>query len=161
VRGNVVETGGGGGLAFNPVGIFAQYIPGGPPTPPGQLDAPAPLPAYFDNADVTVGGNMVMTGMTVDWYGIVRNTVHGNLVNADNTSTEDGNETINNTVYGNLVCTGDNPAVEYGDSDGGPNQVAGNAIGQCGFNVLIPNPQPGDVLNSPVGYPLVHISVHI
>jgi hypothetical protein len=157
VRGNVVEYGGGNGTAFDPVGIFAQYIPGGPAPAPGQLDAPIALPAYSDYANVTTGGNMVVTGMDISWYGIVRNTVRGSLVNTDNTAAPDANETINNTVYGNLVCSGNNPAVEFGDSNGGPNQVGGVATGECGFNVLVQDPPPDDVPGVPVV--MAHVSV--
>lgn len=160
VRGNVTVNGGGNGTAFNPVGIFATYIPGGPPNSPGQLDAPIPLPAYNDFANVTTGGNMTLSGTDDNWYGIIRNTVHGNLINTGNTAAPDGNETINNTVYGNLVCAGNNPGVEYGDSNGGPNQVGGNATGQCGFNVMIPNPTPASVPGLP-NYPLEPVSVHL
>jgi hypothetical protein len=159
VRGNVEQYGGGNGTAFNPVGVFAVYIAGGPAQSNG-LDAPIPLPAYFDYANVDVGGSMTVTGMDEDWYGIDRDTVHGNLTDTGNTAAQDGNETFNNTVYGNLVCSGNTPAVEYGDSNGGPNKVGGNAVGECGFNVLLQNPSPLSVpgLSS---YPLEHISVHL
>jgi hypothetical protein len=153
VRGNVVENGGGGpfGTQFVPYGIFAVYIPG---------DNSFPLPAYSDYANVTVGGNMVVTGMATNWYGIIRNTVHGNLTDTGNTATPDAGEVINNTVYGNLACSGNNPAVEYGDSNGAPNEVGGNATGECGFNVLIPNPSPVSVPGLP-NYPLDPVSVHL
>jgi hypothetical protein len=161
VGGNVESYGGGDGTAFNPVGIFAQYIPSGPPAAPGQLDTePFALPAYYDFANVTAGGNLVVTGMSENWYGIDRDVVHGNLTDTDNTAAPDGNETFNNTVYGNLVCSGNNPAVEYGDSNGGPNKVGGSATGECGFNVLIPNPSPASVPGL-TNYPLEHISVHL
>jgi len=160
VRGNVTINGGGDGTAFNPVGIFATYIPGGPPNAPGQLDAPIPLPAYNDFANVTTGGNMVLSGTDDNWYGIIRNTVHGNLIDSGNTAAPDGNETINNTVYGNLVCTGNNPSIEYGDSNGGPNAVGGNATGECAFSVMIPNPTPASVPGLP-NYPLEPVSVHL
>lgn len=147
VHGNVYETGGGNGTDFNPVGIFMVYIPG------------VQLPAYFDYANVTVGGNMVVTGMDENWYGIIRNTVHGNLINTNNTVSADGNETVDNTVYGNLVCSGNNPAVQFGDSDGGPNRVGGNATGECAFGLLLPNPPPeAGVSVPPVFQP---ISVHL
>ena len=159
VRGSVEEYGGGNGVAFNPVGIFAVYIAGGPAQSNG-LDEPIALPAYYDYANVNVGGNMTVTGMDEDWYGIDRDTVHGNLTDTDNTTAQDGNEVFNNTVYGNLVCSGNNPAVEYGDSNGGPNKVGGNAVGECGFNVLLQNPSPLSVPGLP-SYPLEHISVHL
>ena len=160
VRGNVVQVGGGNGTAFDPVGIFAVYIPGGPPAAAGQFDVPAPLPAYSDFSNVKTGGNLIVTGMDTSWYGIIRDTVRGSLIDANNTTAPDGNEVSNNTVYGNLVCSGNNPAVEYGDSDGSPSEVGGNATGECGFNVLIPNPSPISVPGLP-SYPLEHVSLHL
>jgi hypothetical protein len=161
VRGNVIDYGGGGGTSGNPEGIFAQYIPSGPPAAPGQLNTePYPLPPYFDYANVAVGGNLSLTEADVDWYGMIRDTVRGNLVDTGNTSTTDANEVVTNTIYGNMVCSGNNPAVEYGDSNGSPNKVGGNATGECGFNVLIQNPSPASVpgLSS---YPLQHITVRL
>ncbi|MDQ2814650.1 MAG: hypothetical protein M3Z75_23025 [Actinomycetota bacterium] len=160
VGGSLVQYGGGNGTAFDPVGIFALYIPGGPPAAPGQFDAPAPLPAYSDFANVKTGGNMIVTGMDTSWYGIIRNTVRGSLINTSNTTAPDGNEVSDNTVYGNLICSGNNPAVEFGDSDGFPSGVGGIATGECGFNVLIPNPSPLSVPGLP-SYPLEHVSVHL
>jgi hypothetical protein len=158
VGGNVVVNGGGDGTAYNPVGIFATYIPGGPQTAPGQLDTPIPLPAYFDFANVTTGGNLTLNGTDDNWYGIIRDTVHGNLIDSNNSAAPDGNETVSDVVYGNMVCTGNNPAVEFGDSNGQPDKVGGIAVGECGFNVLIQNPSPISVpgLSS---YPEEHISV--
>jgi hypothetical protein len=156
VRGSVVQYGGGNGTAYNPVGIFAVYIAGGPVQPNG-LDTPIPLPAYSDYANVQTGGNMIVTGMDTSWYGIIRNTVRGNLIDTGNTTAQDGNETVSNVVWGNLVCSGNNPAVEYGDSNGLPNKVGGNATGECGFNVLLQNPSPLSVPGLP-SYPLEHIS---
>jgi hypothetical protein len=161
VRGNVIDYGGGGGTSGNPEGIFAQYIPSGPPAAPGQLDTePYPLPPYFDYTNVNVGGNLTLTGAVVDWYGMIRDTVHGSLTDTDNTSTTDANETVTDTIYGNMVCSGNNPQVEFGDSNGLPDKVGGVATGECGFNVLIPNPSPASVpgLSS---YPLEHITVHL
>jgi hypothetical protein len=159
VRGNVVQTGGGGpdGLNYVPIGIFAQYIPGGPAAGPGQLDTPIPLPAYTDYANVNVGANMSITGMVTNWYGIIRDTVAGSLIDSGNSAAPDGNETVTDVVHGNMICTGNNPAVEYGDSNGEPDKVGGLAVGECAFNVVIQNPSPISVpgLSS---YPLEHIS---
>jgi hypothetical protein len=142
VRGNVTQFGGGAGLGCAAVGIFSQYFG---------------LPEYSDYADVTVGGNMVLTGLDTCWYAAIRNTVRGNLTDTSNVSTPDANEAVTNTVYGNLVCRGNNPAVQLGDSDGPPNQVGGNATGECGFDVLLLNPPPEAGVNvTPV---LQHISV--
>ncbi|MGD0606388.1 MAG: hypothetical protein ABSA53_22740 [Streptosporangiaceae bacterium] len=160
VRGNVIQYGGGNGTAFDPVGIFAAYIPGGSPAAPGQIDPPAPLPAYTDFSNVKAGGNLIVTGMDTSWYGIIRDTVRGSLIDRNNTTAPDGNEMSDNTIHGNLICSGNNPAVEYGDSNGVPSEVGGIATGECGFNVLIPNPSPLSVSGLP-SYPLDHVAVHL
>ena len=39
------------------------------------------------------------------------------------------------------------PAVQHGDAgNGAPNQVGRNAHGECGFDVLEPNPAPDSLL---------------
>lgn len=127
VRGNLVENGGGAGTGCAAAGIFNQYFG---------------LPEYSDYASNTVDGNLVISGLNTCWLGAFRNTVRGNMQVTSNIGAPDSTEIADNTVYGNLTCSGNNPAVELGDSDGGPNQVAGNATGECGFNVLLPNPGP-------------------
>ncbi len=67
VGGSVEQAGGGDGATnSSPVGIFAQYIAGGPVQSNG-LDTPIPLPAYSDYGNINIGGNMVITGMNINW----------------------------------------------------------------------------------------------
>jgi hypothetical protein len=125
ISGNVVQTGGGGGLPC------VELFPNGPP----------PYTTYEDN---TIGGNVTVTGLQTCWDGFFRNNVAGN-VNWNNNVTwnghvpdnppvdgdEDGNEISGNIVQGNLNCFGNFPAAQFGDSAGVPNTVSGATRGQC------------------------------
>ena len=131
IDGNVIEAGGGGG-AFSgpganctPTGVFAAF---------GS-------PVFSDYEDNTIGGSLNVFGLQTCWLGSLRNTVAGNIVDINNTMADpDAGEVLQNTVRGNLVCIGNSPAVQYGDSGASPNIVGGNAVGQCGFDVLSPDP---------------------
>src|ERR1700689_2105994 len=87
--------------------------------PAGIFNQYLGLPEYSDYASNTIDGNLVINGLGTCWTGAFRNT-----------------------VYGNLACSGNNPLVELGDSDSSSNGVAGKATGECGFNVILPNPGP-------------------
>jgi hypothetical protein len=126
VGGNAIENGGGGGVGCDSTpGVFGLF---------GS-------PAYIDNEDSTVNGNLIISGVQSCWLGTLRVQVGGNLVDTNNTMADpDAGEVVNNTVGGNLICAGNSPAVQFGDSGAAPNQVHGNATGECGFNVLSPDP---------------------
>ena len=126
VLGNAIENGGGGGVTCDSSsGVFAAF--GSPP--------------YIDQEDGSVGGNLIMNGMKTCWLGTLRVDVGGNLIVGNNaTADPDAMEVVSNTVHGNMICHGNSPAVQFGDSGGVSNQVFGNAIGECGFNVLSDNP---------------------
>jgi len=115
IRGNVTSNGGGPGVTFNP---YVNY----------------PI------KDSTIGGNLIVQGWQGTWFGALRNHVSGNVI-VDNVvaADPDSNEVATNTVAGNLTCAGNSPAIQFGDSGGAPNLVSGNAIGQCGFNVIQPD----------------------
>src|SRR5581483_8507731 len=116
------------------------------------IDATMPPTPCTGSPDDTVGGNIVANnaltmyltaqGWQGGWSGALRNTVHGNMIYSGNGSTQDpdSNEAVQNTVFGNLICLGNSPAVQFGDSAAAPNVVHGNAIGQCAFNVVLPDP---------------------
>ena len=130
IRGNVIQNGGGAGTGCAAVGIFNKYFG---------------LPEYSDYASNVIDGRLLVTGLNTCWDGVFRNIVHGSMSLTNNTGgvffgAADANEFAGNKVYGNLACSGNNPATQLGDSDGTPNQVAGNATGECGFHVLLPNP---------------------
>ena len=62
---------------------------------------------------------------------------------ANATSDPDGMELGSNLVGGNLACFSNVPAAQFGDSSAAPNMVRGAALGECGFNVVLPNPPGG------------------
>src|ERR1700733_6980241 len=55
----------------------------------------------------------------------------------------DAGEVLQNTVGDDIACFGNSPAVQFGDSGASPNVVDGRAFGECGFNVLSPDPNFG------------------
>ena len=129
INGNLVYSGGGGGVscAVPSSGILAAI--GSPP--------------YLDSEDNTIGGSLAITGLRTCWLGALRNHVHGNVLNANNTMADpDADEILANLIGGSVACFGNSPAVQYGDSGSSPNQVQGAAFGECGFNVRQPNPAP-------------------
>ena len=145
VRGDVLQKGGGAGLGCVPVSIFKQY---------------AHYPEYSDYEDNTIDGNVALIGLDTCWFGTHRNTVRGSMTVDDNVCGKDCMEVDSSVVYGNLSCFGNSPAVELGDGDGWPDQVGGDAIGQCGFNVLLPNPAPDDGIDVPPTYQPAAVKLH-
>jgi hypothetical protein len=143
IGGNVIQIGGGGGRDCTPKGIFELFM----------------SPVYSDYEDSVVGRNMVVIGLRSCWYGTIRDNLHGNVLLAGNKLADpDAMEVVTNHVRGNLMCFRNDPAVQFGDSGGMPNEVRGHAAGQCGFDVLQPNPAP--TATTPAG-PLQHISIHV
>ena len=148
VKGDAVQTGGGGGPSCAPSGIFTTF---------GS-------PVYSDYEDNTVGGNLRITGLTSCWLGAIRNTVGGSATISNNTLTDpDASENLANHVGGNLLCQNNSPAVAFGDSHSTSNVVGGFATGQCSFSAMAPNPaanEPpfGTAPYYPAG-PLTNISV--
>ncbi len=93
-------------------------------------------------------------------YTIIRDTVQGNVTDTNNLSIPDANEVITNVVFGNLSCSGNSPAMELGDSNGQPNQVGGNATGECGFDVILPNPAPDVGVSVPPTFQPASVPLH-
>jgi hypothetical protein len=87
----------------------------------------------FPIKENNIGGNLILQGWHGGWSGAVRNTVGGNVIYNNNTSTTDpdSNEIVTNTIGGNLLCSGNSPKVQIGDSGGSPNTVGGQKLGQC------------------------------
>ncbi len=147
VGGDVVQTGGGGGLSCNPTGIFAAFN----------------SPVYSDYEDNTIGGNIRLTGLTSCWLGAIRDNVGGSATFADNKMADpDASENLSNHIAGNLLCSGNSPVVQYGDSGDAANVVGGFATGECAFAVRQPDPAPSGPptpisvpVSSPAGYWLV------
>jgi hypothetical protein len=167
IGGSVSVLGGGGGAAggANSGGCFntKKFPIPAPWSKDAALANPKTgSPQYTDLEDVSIGGNLTVAGVQTCWLGSLRNQVRGSLTYVGNvTSDPDGMEINNNLTAGNMTCLANNPAVQYGDSGAAPNLVGGFASGQCGFNVVKPNPaaSPGPP-PVPAG-PLEHISVSI
>jgi hypothetical protein len=140
IKGDVSLHGGGGAESCNP------------PFPGAFADLQSP--PFSDAEDNTIGGNLTMTGLQSCWLGALRNSVRGNVFVARNTMADpDAMEILANRIHGSIACFSNSPAVQYGDSGSSPNLVKRHAFGECGFNVLQPNPAPNG--------PLAHISVKV
>jgi hypothetical protein len=102
------------------------------------VDTPTQEGIVFPIKDNVVDGNIVVHGWEGAWFGIIRNTVGGNVMATNTVGTRigdqnapDSTEIVTNTIAGNLICQGNSPAPQIGDSGGSPNDVGGNKIGQC------------------------------
>lgn len=108
----------------------------------------------FPVEDNVIGGNLIVQGWHGGWFGVIRNTVDGNVIVAhvvslsnrdtgpgmDPDSTEImgsdlsafGGPIIPQTIGGNLICHDNVPAAQINPLDGGaPNFVGGKALGEC------------------------------
>jgi hypothetical protein len=89
-------------------------------------------PAYLDFEDNTISGNSIIQGVQSCWAGYIRNHVSGNVNYQRNTFADpDASELTTNNVGRNMICFNNNPAVQFGDSQGTPNIVGGKALGEC------------------------------
>jgi len=145
VRGDVIQKGGGAGLGCVPAGIFQQYLH---------------YPEYSDYEENTIGGNVAIAGLDTCWFGTHRNTVRGDMTVDGNVCGKDCMEVDSSVIYGNLSCWDNTPAVELGDGNGSPDQVGGNATGQCGFNVQLPNPAPDEGIDVTPTYQPAAVKLH-
>lgn len=103
-----------------------------------DVDTPTHGGLVFPIKDNVVDGSIVVHGWEGAWFGIIRNTVGGNVIAMDTVGTRrgpdgslDSTEIVTNTISGNLVCLRNSPAAQVGDSEGSPNDVGGNVIGEC------------------------------
>jgi hypothetical protein len=107
----------------------------------------------FPVKDNVIHGNLVISGWTGGWFGVIRNTIHGNAIITNNRSwssdegpgtdedssevmgtdaTAFGGPVIPQTIGGNLICVGNLPAAHFNPLDAGaPNVVYGHKIGEC------------------------------
>ncbi len=82
--------------------------------------------------DSWINGGATIVGYNGFWMGFIRNHVNGSVTLSNNHLTdEDGNEYVTNVIHGNLRCYGNDPAPQVGDSEGSPNRVTGQKLGQC------------------------------
>lgn len=115
IHGNVVANGGGDITRVDPNGLV------------------------FPIKDNVIDGNVVVNGWQGAWFGIIRNTIGGNVTAMRTAGTRvdpatgdlDSTEIVTNTIAGNLVCLHNSPPAQIGDSGGTVNTVGGNKIGEC------------------------------
>ncbi len=140
IYGDITVRGGGGGLtcAIPASGIFSV------------LDSPV----FTDAEDNLIGGNLKITGLRTCWMGALRNHVGRSVITILNKMADpDADEVLANVIRGDILCLGNTPATQYGDSGSSPNEVRGDAFGECGFSIRQPRPAPSG--------PLTPISVKI
>jgi hypothetical protein len=144
VHGNVIETGGGGGVNCTPTGVFALFK----------------VPVYSDYEHMTIGGSLRVTNVHSCWFGAIYLSVRGSVnVSGNKMDDPDAMEVVTNTIHGNFTCKANKAAIQFGDSDGKSNRVGGKASGQCGFSVILPSPAPEAGIKGPVKH--LHISIHL
>jgi hypothetical protein len=108
----------------------------------------------FPVEDNVIHGNLVVQGWRGGWIGLIRNTVAGNVVFANNVSRFNrdtgvgmdpdssevmgtdlsafGGPVVPQTIGGNLICHDNIPAAQVNPLDGGANNfVGGQALGEC------------------------------
>lgn len=120
----------------------------------GGVTSVAGADRNFPVEDNVIHGNLIVQGWTGGWIGLIRNTVDGNVIFANNVSmwnrdtgtgmdadssevmgsdgTIFGLGTFPQTIGGNLICHDNVPAAQVNPADGGaPNFVGGKALGEC------------------------------
>lgn len=82
-----------------------------------------------------IGGNLTVTGQTLNWIGVLFNRIGGNATLTGITVTDTDPEPLvfigHNTITRNLVCVGLAPGVSGGFGPSRSNVVGRNAVGQC------------------------------
>lgn len=109
-----------------------------------MVDTPEAGGLVLPIKDNVIDGNLMVQGWEGAWFGIIRNTVGGNVkathtvgTRMDETGTFlDSTEIVTNVIGGNLICQHNAPPAQIGDSGGTTNTVAGNKIGECSKNGL-------------------------
>ena len=91
VGGDVIQTGGGGGVNCNPQGIFKLFQ----------------SPAYSTYEVGTVGGDVRISSVHSCWMGVVELHVGNTVVMYRNKLADpDAIEILSNNITGNLICRG-------------------------------------------------------
>ena len=140
IKGDVRQTGGGGGLSCMPpaTGFFSLLH----------------SPVFSDYEDNAMSSDLSVTGVHSCFFGALRNTVRDDITYTNNTFGDpDASEVLTNIVSGDIRCSDNSPVVQYGDSNGMPNRVGDDASGECSFKTLQPDPSPG----GPLTLSLIHI----
>jgi hypothetical protein len=135
VAGDVIQTGGGGGINCRPQGFFKLF--GSP---------------VFSTYEVgTVGGDVRISSVHSCWMGVVQLKVGNTVVMFRNRLADpDAIEILANRITGNLICRGNSMVWNSSEAGNGlfprdphPNTVGRNRKGQC---VLASPTKPGGPL---------------
>jgi hypothetical protein len=138
VAGDVIQTGGGGGINCKPQGIFKLFQ----------------SPVYSTYEVGTVGGDVRISSVHSCWMGVVETHVGNTMVMYRNRLFDpDAIEILSNNITGNLICRGNSATWDNGDTGPNlfprqpePNTVGRNRKGQCVLsspNTQTDKPGPG------------------
>jgi hypothetical protein len=138
VAGDVIQTGGGGGINCKPQGIFKLFQ----------------SPVYSTYEVGTVGGDVRISSVHSCWMGVVEAHVGNTMVMYRNRLFDpDAIEILSNNITGNLICRGNSATWDNGDTGPNlfprqpePNTVGRNRKGQCVLsspNTQTDKPGPG------------------
>jgi hypothetical protein len=123
VGGDVIQTGGGGGVNCNPQGVFKLFQ----------------SPVYSTYEVGSVGGDVRISSVHSCWMGIVQLQVGNTMVMYRNKLADpDAIEILANNITGNLICRGNSMTWNSHELGNGlfprahqPNTVGRNRKGQC------------------------------
>jgi hypothetical protein len=123
VGGDVIQTGGGGGVNCKPQGVFKLFQ----------------SPVYSTYEVGTVGGDMRISSVHSCWMGIVQVKIGNTMVmHANLLADPDAIEILANHITGNLICRGNSRTWNSHEVGNGlfprvhqPNTVGRNRKGQC------------------------------
>jgi len=138
VGGDVIQTGGGGGVNCKPQGVFKLFQ----------------SPVYSTYEVGTVGGDILISSVHPCWMGVVEMHVGNTVVMYQNKLADpDTIEILSNNITGNLICRGNSRTWDNGDIGPNlfprqpePNTVGRNRKGQCVLsspNTKTDKPGPG------------------
>jgi hypothetical protein len=138
VGGDVIETGGGGGVNCNPQGVFKLFQ----------------SPVYSAYEVGTVGGDVRISSVHSCWMGVVQVQIGNTMVMYRNRLADpDAIEILSNHIAGNLICRGNSATWDNGELGSHlfprqpePNTVLRNRKGQCVLsspNTKTDKPGPG------------------
>ena len=138
VGGDVIQTGGGGGVNCNPQGVFKLFQ----------------SPVYSTYEVGSVGGDVRISSVHSCWMGLVELQVGNSVVMYRNRLADpDAIEILSNNITGNLICRGNSRTWDNGDvgphlfpRQPEPNTVGRNRAGQCVLsspNTRSDQPGPG------------------
>jgi len=151
------DTVGGNIVANQPLALQVGQVTVGGNVISNGGGVPSTSAADFRNfpiKDNVIDGNLIIQGWHGGWIGLIRNSVDGNVIFANNVSLsnpetgpgtdEDSSEVmgtdlsiflgpiIPQTIGGNLICHGNVPVAQVNPLDGGAkNFVGGQGIGEC------------------------------